>query len=301
MNKNMQFQMDGKSGSGESARTNRRQTRAVGLGTPKRAALHGFTLIELLVVIAIIAILAAILFPVFARARENARRSSCQSNLKQLGLAMTQYVQDYDERYPTGIQNDWSKTWVTGIAPYVKNLQVFSCPSDAKANQPSPAGSWAGTTISYAANGYEDYVWDGVSWPRTLLGPIGNEWDGLPSPSVAKFNKPSESILVSEKWSTDVLNLTSGSNSGYGVASGFTANCMIMGAVAWNYTGTNIPDGTRSGTGYDSDSGGAVSHNHFDQANFLFLDGHVKSMKADATNPNGGSFDSKNMWNAIRP
>src|SRR5687767_1588685 len=66
----------------------------------------GFTLIELLVVIAIIAILAAILFPVFARARENARRASCQSNLKQLGLSFAQYTQDFDERYPMGIMND---------------------------------------------------------------------------------------------------------------------------------------------------------------------------------------------------
>lgn len=68
----------------------------------KFSSKKGFTLIELLVVIAIIAILAAILFPVFARARENARRASCQSNLKQIGLGILQYAQDYDERYPGG-------------------------------------------------------------------------------------------------------------------------------------------------------------------------------------------------------
>src|SRR5687768_5924591 len=69
----------------------------------RNGALKGFTLIELLVVIAIIAILAAILFPVFARARENARRSSCQSNLKQIGLGFAQYTQDYDEKMPITI------------------------------------------------------------------------------------------------------------------------------------------------------------------------------------------------------
>src|SRR5215216_995867 len=88
----------------------------------------GFTLIELLVVIAIIAILAAILFPVFARARENARRSSCQSNVKQILLGVAQYTQDYDEKYP--ISFGGSLQWTQRIFSYVKSEQIFSCPSD---------------------------------------------------------------------------------------------------------------------------------------------------------------------------
>lgn len=92
----------------------------------------GFTLIELLVVIAIIAILAAILFPVFARARENARRSSCQSNLKQIGLGLIQYQQDYDERLtPAFIGPGYpSPQWNELIQPYLKSTQVLRCPSD---------------------------------------------------------------------------------------------------------------------------------------------------------------------------
>ncbi len=105
---------------------------------------RGFTLIELLVVIAIIAILAAILFPVFARAREKARQSSCLSNVKQIALGAMMYTQDYDETYPPGLANTggtaqgpvsqnaaFTSIWLTYdlIFPYVMNRQVFFCPS----------------------------------------------------------------------------------------------------------------------------------------------------------------------------
>jgi prepilin-type N-terminal cleavage/methylation domain-containing protein/prepilin-type processing-associated H-X9-DG protein len=97
---------------------------------------RGFTLIELLVVIAIIAILAAILFPVFARAREKARQASCQSNLKQIALAAIMYAQDYDERCVLGYET--GRLWSDLLAPYMKNTQMLICPS----------------ATQYAANGY---------------------------------------------------------------------------------------------------------------------------------------------------
>jgi len=131
----------------------------------KRAA---FTLIELLVVIAIIAILAAILFPVFAQARESARKASCISNTKQLGLGVMMYVQDYDEMYPC---NSWdtppigtadtdahnagflsATQWVWRIMPYIKNKQIFVCPSD-----PNPKSGWTGYGTTYSCS-------DGDAW-----------------------------------------------------------------------------------------------------------------------------------------
>jgi prepilin-type N-terminal cleavage/methylation domain-containing protein/prepilin-type processing-associated H-X9-DG protein len=99
----------------------------------KRLTKRAFTLIELLVVIAIIAILAAILFPVFARARENARRASCQSNMKQIGLGLMQYAQDYDNQlmvYNGGSRRGGETPYYhEAIQPYVKSYQIFRCPS----------------------------------------------------------------------------------------------------------------------------------------------------------------------------
>ena len=118
---------------------------------------RGFTLIELLVVIAIIAILAAILFPVFAKAREKARQSSCLSNTKQIVLAALQYSQDYDEKTP-GHGCGWRDLslghaeicWAQKISPYCKNTQIFTCPSDStRSAQPPPTG-----TARRDGNGY---------------------------------------------------------------------------------------------------------------------------------------------------
>lgn len=112
----------------------------------QRKRFTAFTLIELLVVIAIISILAAILFPVFARARENARRSSCLSNLKQIGLGIMMYVQDYDETYPSSTRyisgsSGGTVSFYQDVVPYLKNYEIFRCPS-------SSAG-YGGATSSY--------------------------------------------------------------------------------------------------------------------------------------------------------
>lgn len=117
-----------------------------------------FTLIELLVVVAIIAILAAILFPVFARARENARKSSCQSNMKQLGLGFQQYIQDYDGRYP-GVNTDTSQYgfqpyWDLQILPYTKSMNLLQCPSDSESPRVSSPQLGPNLYRSYGATIY---------------------------------------------------------------------------------------------------------------------------------------------------
>ncbi len=110
---------------------------------------RAFTLIELLVVIAIIAILAAILFPVFAKAREKARQASCQSNEKQIGLAILQYVQDFDETYPRRLSFNTNLAWAEMVQPYMKSIQVFKCPSNPNTNT---MGGSATIKAGYAYN-----------------------------------------------------------------------------------------------------------------------------------------------------
>ena len=122
---------------------------------------NGFTLIELLVVIAIIAILAAILFPVFAQAREKARTSSCLSNIKQLGTGIAMYIQDVDEMVPRGqyyvdgLATLNARTWVQDIQPYTKSWPIARCPSEFV----DPFGIWNGSQ----ANIKWWYNW--MRWP----------------------------------------------------------------------------------------------------------------------------------------
>jgi len=137
---------------------------------------RGFTLIELLVVIAIIAILAAILFPVFARAREKARQSSCLSNVKQLMLGLLSYAQDYDETMPscwTGSSTYDHPFWYEKVAPYIKNTQILLCPSKKY------------TTIAYGYN----YVY---------LGSTGGSGMGL-----AQIQTPSEMLILADSYDSD--------------------------------------------------------------------------------------------------
>ncbi|HCA46894.1 MAG TPA: hypothetical protein DEP45_05880 [Armatimonadetes bacterium] len=148
-------------------------------------ARRGFTLIELLVVIAIIAILAAILFPVFARAREKAKQTSCLSNCKQMGLAVMMYVSDYDDNYPArqrplaapftynGYTHSSAILWYMAIEPYHKNVQVFNCPS-------------------------ADVTWRGQYTGDTRYG-INTHIAGNNSASnVSDIKKPAETIIIAD-------------------------------------------------------------------------------------------------------
>ena len=143
----------------------------------------GFTLIELLVVIAIIAILAAILFPVFARAREKARQNSCLSNTKQIGLGIMMYAQDYDEHYnhyrhelPGNTAFYWqpTTTYEGMIGPYVKNKQIFTCPS--------------ASSLAYS-----------YGWNYNYLGwPSRGGTDANAAATMAEVTHPAETIMVAE-------------------------------------------------------------------------------------------------------
>ncbi len=160
---------------------------------PQSKSSVGFTLIELLVVIAIIAILAAILFPVFASAREKARQTTCASNLKQLGLAFVQYNQDYDEVYPCGriitpTQN-FGVGWAGELYPYVKATAVYACPDDS--TTVNATGLAAGfVTDSYAMN-------DDLQHQLLLQ---GNAPDPLfpTAYNISKLNSPSLTVLLFE-------------------------------------------------------------------------------------------------------
>jgi prepilin-type N-terminal cleavage/methylation domain-containing protein/prepilin-type processing-associated H-X9-DG protein len=250
-----------------------------------------FTLIELLVVIAIISILASILFPVFARARENARRASCMSNLKQFGLAMMQYTQDYDEAYPPSSSGgegpnapggSWLlgddsagnpvQTWAQILYPYHKSLQIFVCPSGES---------------TYAA------------YP--IRGNYGANWQLIKSPTgdplkLAELAAPANTYAMMD-------------------AGFYTTNYQHGTTAAKPDNGSYLPgigdvlgvSCTATSSSYTRFEGDCQSGRHLGGINMAFADGHVKWLKTDvvsaeaqkyvASHASSDSATTKSAWN----
>jgi prepilin-type N-terminal cleavage/methylation domain-containing protein/prepilin-type processing-associated H-X9-DG protein len=232
---------------------------------------RGFTLIELLVVIAIIAILAAILFPVFAQAREKARQTTCVSNEKQIGLAILQYVQDYDEDLPQSTDENYVQ-WYNMIQPYIKNGDlyggvsyggggVFHCPSFPSTTQGQQYGCSDGLFVN--------------NYPGTGTGPQA-PW------SIAVLDSPADKIMVTEKG-------MNGANWGYEsflTLQGWWATSVMTGGA---YDPNKDNSSISVKPGYDRDltppntqweGPRTIRYRHQHAASCLFCDGHVKAMTA---------------------
>ena len=209
----------------------------------EKSSRRGFTLIELLVVIAIIAILAAILFPVFARARENARRASCMSNLKQIGLGLLQYTQDYDEKLPMSAhpstepfpnrpsQSGTYWLWWHMIYPYVKSEQIFNCPS--------VGGDWSASGYYPSKNsyGYNDNLGGSIALAA------------IPQVAITPFAGDTSYYLMSAD-----------------------KGCQNLPESHANPNCTTFPT---------NENNDPPNPRHLETFNMLFVDGHVKSLRND--------------------
>jgi prepilin-type N-terminal cleavage/methylation domain-containing protein/prepilin-type processing-associated H-X9-DG protein len=259
-------------------RTKRQRRSFVGNAWAGRS--HGFTLIELLVVIAIIAILAAILFPVFSRAREKARQTSCLSNVRQIGLAIAQYTQDYDERFPLAgyiiPSVGWRPLHQIMLPPYIRNDQIFSCPS--------------------------------VRWGIWSYGYYG----ALANRSLAEVGSPAETVMWGDKAQVgDANGISSSTGNPLDPASwqevgdghwhmaygrSFTSNGQGSSEWCWTTYGYRRP-----------------APRHFNAPNIAFVDGHAKLMEirrligplvntscGNPYTPEGYAYgDPQNMWDNL--
>ena len=249
----------------------------------------GFTLIELLVVIAIIAILAAILLPVFARARENARKSSCENNEKQLGVAFIAYTQDYDEKFANGLTSAADGGWVGGagwacqIYPYVKSGGVYHCPDDPYT--PPGAGQVAlsytyNATLQWEANGSNgNGAGAGLSatWSQFIapaLTVLLDESTGL-GVVVSDPHEVGSTALSGQEWTNNLCTVVPPAGSwphGGGDNCGFNNNGYTYTRETGQYF-IESNGGNETGGPWASATGW-----HNDVANYLMADGHVKSI-----------------------
>lgn len=255
----------------------------------------GFTLIELLVVIAIIAILAAILFPVFAQARSKARQASCISNSKQIGTALLMYAQDYDEQFPSGRYNlllpnaaDYGKGWAGQTAAYMKNTQLLKCPEDFT----------AGLTSNGVALSPVSYIYN---------------YNIAIGPAIANLQAPANTVVLAEGMNSvaNVLvaeELPSANPPVYSAAgNGLT--------VLTSIDGTNMP--AVAGTvRYDTGAMGgyhlatapqvpyptifkAENGRHSDGSIFFMADGHAKFFRPQAVSPGANAVDQTALQDAV--
>ncbi|HEY3331311.1 MAG TPA: DUF1559 domain-containing protein [Capsulimonadaceae bacterium] len=253
--------------------------------------IRGFTLIELLVVIAIISLLTAILFPVFASAREKARQTQCASNLRQIGLCVAQYVQDYDDFYPYGeiwstmssspaawypyanwcVNANLMPCWIDLVFPYTKTNAIFYCPDPPQGRlwATLPYCGAAGTMIGnpnepgYASNPnvFRELLWSDSTFDNTTGKCIGGQTVCYQTQNAAKITRPTEIALMADRGQADRFSLPS------------------LGSNTWSASMSD-PNGSWSGKSPASTQFGTnPDWKHLGFANFLFVDGHVKARK----------------------
>lgn len=295
-----------------------------------RSIKQGFTLIELLVVIAIIAILAAILFPVFAQARAKARQTTCLSNLKQIGLATGMYVQDYDENfYPhrnnTGAESNpliadgggsnitgsaRTKTfWISLLQPYVKNYELFKCPSNSspwvKYGTTQCGGSLSNGQAGCGGVGYggQNSYGHNDSWlsPANAYDPATGKNNAVASVALAAVTRPAGTLLVTDSTyygsGPDVWNMSgklvnasaggaqvngNGTNDDAAYVTGLGGQYpyywMNIGNAAWSYTNYQLDGGPNAPASYTPTALTQVGERHNKQVDVQFVDGHVKAI-----------------------
>ena len=289
---------------------------------------RGFTLIELLVVIAIIAILAAILFPVFAQAKLQAKKTAALSNTKQLGLGVMMYNNDSDDEYDIGCPDQWwypgsatqpGGAWSWDVSPYIKNAGVFAEQADpGKQSWQNWFGVPPTIEVSFASNGYMN--WDssdaGGHWRvEGLMGMSqgdtcpqvkypGCNWMGIDRINASSNGRPAETVLLADRMGGDDI---------------FGTGDMIAGVNWWDYSGAGLlPNGkAAANTPYYAPFGnwtagggnwlvnadqrnGAVSTVYSNVTPIVFADGHAKSMNPVQTDPDPVNLPNSNMWDSRR-